>query len=209
MITFCISTYNNLEYLKIAVDSVRKNSYYKDSPFIIHAENCNDGTDEWLEQNAEKYNLECYIDKNKSPIGIGGGMNFCAEKVKTKYIMFLHSDFYVTSNWDKALMDIHNKYPNEKLWVNSHRIEPQMFTNSESRPGTVVVPKETFGAYYNDFNSKLFDKYAEEFTSQNDFEIPKGEGGLLRISFTIFGSFFAILFYLRHLLRPTKSPMMP
>ena len=45
MITFCISTYNNLKYLEIAVKSVRKNSYYKDAPFIIHAENCTDGTD--------------------------------------------------------------------------------------------------------------------------------------------------------------------
>ena len=182
MITFCISTYNNLEYLKIAVDSVRKNSYYKTAPFIIHAENCTDGTDEWLEENSIDYNLEYYIDKNELPIGIGGGMNFCADRVKTEYIMFLHSDFYVTPNWDKALMDTHNKYPNEKLWVNSHRIEPQMFPNSKSRPGTLVVPKETFGAYYNDFNSELFDKYAEQFTSENDFEIPKGEGvsGLIK-----------------------------
>jgi len=135
-----------------------------------------------LEQNAIDYNLEYYIDKNELPIGIGGGMNFCADRVETDYIMFLHSDFYVTPNWDKALMDTHNKYPNEKLWVNSHRIEPQMFPNSQSRPGTVVVPKETFGAYYNDFNSELFDKYAEQFTSENDFEIPKGEGvsGLIK-----------------------------
>ena len=182
MITFCISTYNNLEYLKIAVDSVRKNSYHKDSPFIIHAENCTDGTDEWLGENSERYNLEYYIDKNEQPIGIGGGMNFCADRVKTEYIMFLHSDFYVTPNWDKALMDTHNKYPNEKLWVNSHRVEPQMFPNSQSRPGTVVVDKEIFGAYHNDFNSEFFDKYAEQFTSENDFEIPKGEGvsGLIK-----------------------------
>ena len=182
MITFCISTYNNLEYLKIAVDSVRKNSYYKDSPFIIHAENCTDGTDEWLEQNSKRYNLEYYIDKNELPIGIGGGMNFCADRVKTEYIMFLHSDFYVTPNWDKALMDTHNKYPNEKLWVNSHRLEPQMFPNSQSRPGTVVVPKDVFGAYHYDFNSELFDKYAKQFTEDNDFEIPKGEGvsGLIK-----------------------------
>ena len=182
MITFCISTYNNLEYLKIAVDSVRKNSFYKDAPFIIHAENCTDGTNEWLKENSEKYNLEYYLDKNDNPKGIGGGMNFCADRVETDYIMFLHSDFYVTSNWDKALMDTYNKYPNEKLWVNSHRVEPQMFPNSQSRPGTVVVAKETFGAYHNDFKSVLFDKYAELFTSENDFEIPKGEGvsGLIK-----------------------------
>jgi GT2 family glycosyltransferase len=182
MITFCISTYNNLEYLKIAVDSVRKNSYYKDAPFIIHAENCTDGTNEWLMENAERYNLEYYIDKNDNPKGIGGGMNFCADRVETEYIMFLHSDFYVTPNWDKALIDTHNKYPNEKLWVNSHRVEPEMFPNSKNRPGTVFVPKDVFGAYHYDFNSELFDRYAEEFTSENDFEIPKGEGvsGLIK-----------------------------
>jgi len=182
MITFCISTYNNLEYLKIAIDSVRKNSYYKNSPFIIHAENCNDGTNEWLTENHKRYALQCYLDKNELPIGIGGGMNYCADKVKTEYIMFLHSDFYVTPNWDKSLMDTYNKYPNEKLWVNSHRVEPQMFPDSQSRPGTVVVPKESFGAYHNDFNSELFDKYAKQFTSENNFEIPKGEGvsGLIK-----------------------------
>ena len=176
MVTFCISTYNNLEYLKIAIDSVRKNSYYKDAPFIIHAENCTDGTDEWLKENAERYNLEYYLDKNDNPKGIGGGMNFCTDRVETEYIMFLHSDFYVTPNWDKALMDTHNKYPNEKLWVNSHRVEPQMFPSSQSRPGTVIVPKDVFGAYHYDFNSEAFDSFAKEFTEMNDFEIPKGEG---------------------------------
>lgn len=181
MITFCISTYNNLEYLKIAVNSVRKNSFYKDSPFIIHAENCSDGTDEWLEENHQKYNLEHYIDKNDIPLGIGGGMNFCANRVKTEYIMFLHSDFYVTKNWDKSLLNIFDKYPNEKMWVNSHRIEPNMF-GSPQRPGTVIVPKDAFGAYYNDFNSDHFESWAQEFTESNDFEIPKGEGvsGLIR-----------------------------
>jgi phosphoserine phosphatase SerB len=181
-ITFCISTYNNLEYLKIAVDSVRNNSYYKDSPFIVHAENCSDGTDEWLKEFGSKYSLEYYIDKNDIPLGIGGGMNFCANRVKTEFIMFLHSDFYVTENWDKTLMDVFDKYPNEKMWVNSHRVEPNMFNNPVSRPGTVIVPKDIFGAYHHDFNKEHFENWAQEFITDNDFEIPKGEGvsGLIR-----------------------------
>ena len=181
-ITFCISTYNNIEYLKLAIDSVRCNSYYKKSPFIIHAENCTDGTDEWLETNAKRYNLEYYIDKNKVPLGIGGGMNFCAEKVKTEYIMFLHSDFYVTKDWDKEALKILEFYPDKKLWVSSHRVEPQMFPNSTTRPGTVIVPKDTFGAYWNNFDKLLFDRWAKEFVDTNDFTIPKGEGvsGLIR-----------------------------
>lgn len=182
MITFCISTYNNLDYLKIAIDSVRKNSHFKEAPFIIHAENCSDGTDEWLEKNHLKYNLEYYIDKNDIPLGIGGGMNFCADKVKTEYIMFLHSDFYVTTNWDKSLLDIFKKYPNEKMWVCSHRVEPNMFGNISQRPGTVIVPKDLFGAYHNDFDPSYFEQWAQEFIRLNDFEVPKGEGvsGLIR-----------------------------
>ena len=181
-ITFCISTYNNLEYLKIAIDSVRKNSYFKDAPFIIHAENCTDGTNKWLKENYIQYNLEYYIDKNVIPLGIGGGMNFCADRVKTEFIMFLHSDFYVTKNWDKSLMEIFEKNPNKKMWVNSHRVEPNMFNNPSSRPGTVIVPKEAFGAYHNDFNQEYFEEWAQEFVKQNNFEIPKGEGvsGLIR-----------------------------
>ena len=58
MITHCISTYNNLEYLKLAVKSVRLHSHYKDAPFIIHAENCTDGTDEWLISVGDQYKLE-------------------------------------------------------------------------------------------------------------------------------------------------------
>ena len=47
-ITFCISTFNNLNYLKLAVKSVRKYSYFKDAPFIVYSENSNDGTNEWI-----------------------------------------------------------------------------------------------------------------------------------------------------------------
>jgi GT2 family glycosyltransferase len=176
-LTFCISTYNNLPYLKLAVHSVRKNSYYKDAPFIIHAENCTDGTNEWLFENRDKYNLTLLVEpKNEIVRGIGGGMNICAEHTETEYIMFLHSDFYVTKDWDKALLDIHDKYSNEKLWVNSYRIEPNMF-NSPDRYGTSLIPLDMFGAYYHDFDSVLFENWVEEFKQMNkDIEIPKGEG---------------------------------
>ena len=38
-ITTCISTNNNLEYLKLAVQSVRQNAYFNDMPIIVYAEN--------------------------------------------------------------------------------------------------------------------------------------------------------------------------
>lgn len=175
MITHCISTYKNLPYLKLAVESVRKYSYYKNAPFIIHSDRSNDdGTNEWLLNNSEKYNLTLII-RDLNPSGIGSGMNVCAENVETEYINFLHSDFYVTPNWDLELMKVHQKYPNKKLWVNSFRIEPNMF-GDQDRPGTHFVPKDAFGAYYNDFTPKNMLEYAQQLSELNNFEIPKGEG---------------------------------
>ena len=180
-ITFCISTYNNLNYLKLAVESVRTHSYYKDAPFVIYAENCTDGTNEWLEDN--EYDLEYYIETNEVPKGIGGGMNICAEMVRTEYIMFLHSDFYVSRFWDKMCLDELSKHESTPTWVFSHRVEPDMF-GSPTRPGTLIVPQDAFGAYYDDFNATAAEEWMYEFSLMNNFTIPKAEGvsGLIRKS---------------------------
>jgi len=184
-LTHCISTYNNLPYLKLAVQSVRKNSYFKDAPFIIHAENCTDGTNEWLFENRDKYNLTLLVEPQTIITrGIGGGMNVCADHVETEYINFLHSDFYVTKDWDIELLRIHQTYPEEKLWVNSYRIEPNMF-NSPERPGTLLIGKDAFGCYHDTFLPQAFENWITEFKEMNDyFEIPKGEGvsGLVKKS---------------------------
>jgi GT2 family glycosyltransferase len=183
MITTCITTYNTLPYLKLAIQSVRKYSHFSNMPLIVHAENCTDGTNEWLLENASTYALTLLIEEgNDPPRGIGGGMNLCASKVTTEYINFIHSDFFVTPDWDLNLYRVFEKYPDEKLWVNSHRVEPNMFNNPSSRPGTIVVPKDEFGELHTNFNEEYFVAWAKEFSGLNNFEIPKGEGvsGLVR-----------------------------
>jgi GT2 family glycosyltransferase len=183
-ITFCISTFNNLPYLQLAVESVRKNSFYSTAPFVIYAENCTDGTNTWLLENKERFNLDYYIEFNEVPKGIGGGMNFCANKVQTEFIMFLHSDFYVSQNWDLELLNMHLDNPELKLWASSYRIEPDMF-NSPSRPGTTIIAKNEFGEYYHNFQAEKFELWAEHFKTLNEeYLIPKGEGvsGLIKKS---------------------------
>jgi GT2 family glycosyltransferase len=178
MITTCIGTNNTLPYLKLAVESVRKNHYFKDSPLIVCAENCTDGTNEWLEQNKEVYNITPMIittDANDE-IGIGGGMNLMADIVTTEYINFIHADMYVAPNQDLELLKIFEKYPNEKLVVSSHRVQPRVFKNDTSRPGTVIVDNDDFGELHDNFNKEYFDDWAVEFSRTNEFEIPKGEG---------------------------------
>lgn len=175
MITFTVSTYNNLEYLKWCVKSVRENAYFKDAPFIVHAENCTDGTNEWLNEVKEQYNLEIYIEPKVEPArGIGGGMNFCASKIKTEYVIFLQSDFYVCKNFDLELLNEIQKHPNKTL-VSSWRIQPNVF-NDKERPGTIFTPLNMFGAYHNDFNDKTLLEWVDEFSTLNDIKIRRAEG---------------------------------
>ena len=175
-ITTCISSNNNLEYLKLAVKSVRQNAYYKNMPIIVYAENCTDGTNEWLSNN--EYNLEYYIETNEIEKGIGGGMDFCVNKAQTEFINIIHSDMWVAPNQDLELLKLYDNIDKDtRLVASSFRIQPKIFLNDpDYRPGTVFVPINEFGAYHNDFDSNYFDKWATEFSSNNSINVRKGGG---------------------------------
>ena len=178
-ITTTISTNNNLDYLKLAIKSIRQNAYYKDMPIIVHAENCNDGTYTWLDSNYIKYDLEYYVDTNNDPKGIGGGMDFCVDKVKTEFVNIIHSDMWIAPNQDLELLKLYDDLkPGERLIASSFRIQPKIFTNDpDYRPGTVFVDVEEFGAYAEDFDSASFDEWSKEFSQMNDsLEVRKAGG---------------------------------
>ena len=169
-ITTCISSNNNLEYIKLAIKSVRQNAYYKDMPLIIHAENCNDGTDNWLKENQDKYNLDIYIDHNDNPKGIGGGMDFCVSKTKTEFVNIIHADMWIAPNQDLELLKLYDNIDkNTRLIASSYRIQPKIFPNDPpSRPGCVFHHPDTFGVYHHNFNNSDFDDWAIEFSKLNN-----------------------------------------
>ena len=162
MITSCISTNNNLDYLKLAVASIRKNAYYKNQPIVIYAENCTDGTNEWLERNSIELNLTYRIESNTQEKGIGGGMNICVDMAQTEFVNIIHSDMWIAPNQDLELLKLYDGLDaSTRLIASSFRIQPKIFPNDpDYRPGTVFVPANEFGAYYNDFNHDWFDHLA-------------------------------------------------
>jgi GT2 family glycosyltransferase len=177
-ITTCISTNNNLEYLKLAINSVRQNAYFKSQPIVVYAENCTDGTNEWLTDNANLLNLTYRIENNTIEKGIGGGMNNCVEMAQTEFVNIIHSDMWIAPNQDLELLKLYDNIDsNIRLIASSFRIQPKIFPNDpDYRPGTVFVPVDEFGAYYNDFNTNYFDTWAVEFCNSNDLIVRKAGG---------------------------------
>lgn len=177
-ITTCISTNNNLEYLKLSIKSVRQNAYFKDQPIVVYAENCTDGTDEWLNENANNLNITYLIEKNNIEKGIGGGMNNCVNLVKTEFVNIIHSDMWIAPNQDLELLKLYDNLDSSiRLIASSFRIQPKIFLNDpDYRPGTVFVPVNEFGEYYDNFNHDYFDNWATEFSAHNDVTVRKAGG---------------------------------
>ena len=110
MFSIIIPTFNNLEYLKNCIESIKKNSNYKHE-IIPHVNEGADGTAEYLKENNIMYT---YTDYNS---GICTGMNMAAKKATTDYILYAHDDFYFCPKWDLILENEINKIPDHMFYL--------------------------------------------------------------------------------------------
>lgn len=177
----CISTHNNLNYLKLCVESVRKNFTFNDCEINVYAENCTDGTDEWLQSRAD---INSKIEHNEIDKGVGQGMNTSAEMTNRKFIIFLHSDMYVCKGYDIELM----KHIKPRTIVTSYRIEPDIFNKLKedelykvTDPGLITIQRYLFGEYHSNFKSHNFERWTTKFAQINENLMRKsfGAGGYL------------------------------
>ena len=150
-------------------------------PIFIFAENCTDGTNEWLASAATDLGIEYHIENDgdrENQRGIGGGIDLCVSHVKTEFVNILHSDFWLANNQDIELLKLYDDVkPGERLIASSFRVQPNIFPNDpEYRPGTVFVPFEKFGQHEDNFEQNYFDDWAAEFTQDNDIQIRKAGG---------------------------------
>ena len=96
MFSIIIPTFNNLDYLKLCIKSIRQNSKYTHQ-IIPHVNIGEDGTCDFLRDQ----NIEFTFSKYNS--GICEGMNTASKKSKFKYILYSHDDFYFCPGWDDVL----------------------------------------------------------------------------------------------------------
>ena len=98
MFSVIIPTLNNLDYLKLCIDSLKKNSSFNHE-IIIHVNIGEDGTISYLKENNIKYTYTSYN------AGIPESVNKAAKIAKTKFIVYAHDDFYFLPGWDNAFLN--------------------------------------------------------------------------------------------------------
>jgi glycosyltransferase involved in cell wall biosynthesis len=131
-----IPTFNNLEYLKLCLDSINKNSKFTHE-IIIHINEGADGTLDFLSG--------CKFKTTYSKInsGVCVAFNHAAKLATKKYIILAHDDMYFCPGWDEC-------FDNELQTLN----QKDFFLS-----GTMVQPFESYinldcGKTFNDFNEK-------------------------------------------------------
>jgi len=95
MFSIIIPTFNNLDYLKVCLDSIKKNSKYNHE-IILHINNGSDGSLEYVKNKKYTYTY------TKENVGLCTSVNLAAKKSSTKFIVYAHDDMYFCPGWDVA-----------------------------------------------------------------------------------------------------------
>lgn len=92
MFSILIPTFNNIEYLKLCIESIEKNSQFRNQ-IILHI---NEGTDGTFDFVKDKY--EFTFSENN--IGMPKALNRASKLAKFDYLVISHDDFYFCPGWD-------------------------------------------------------------------------------------------------------------
>lgn len=129
MFSIIIPTFNNIEYLKICINSIRKNSNF-DHQIIIHINEGTDGTLEYVRENNFEYTY------TKENIGMPKALNKASVKAKFNYIVISHDDFYFCPNWDTVFKNEINQIDHNYFYLSGTMInyEAEKYNNKISIP---------------------------------------------------------------------------
>jgi glycosyltransferase involved in cell wall biosynthesis len=133
-----------LDYLKLCIKSIKKNSQYKHE-IIFHINDGSDGSLNYIKDTGYKYTY------SKSNIGLCSAINKAAKLSNNKYILYSHDDMYFCPDWDKVLLNEVKSLNHDNFYLSGTMIEP--FS------GHIIY---NFGTDYNSFKEdELLLKYKD------------------------------------------------
>ena len=112
-----LPSWNNLNYLKICIDSIKKNSKYKHD-INVHLNEGVDGSAEYLDKNGIKFN------HSLENLGLCKGTNSAANLAETDYLIYCHDDMYFLPNWDFFLEEELKKVKNNLYYFSGTMVGP-------------------------------------------------------------------------------------
>ena len=117
MFSILIPTYNNLKYLKLCIDSIKKNSLFNHE-IIVFVNDGSDGTLSFVKNNSIKY-IHSNINR-----GLCVAVNEIAKLANNKYIVYAHDDMYFCPRWDDEFIKEIKKIGHDNFYLSGSMIQP-------------------------------------------------------------------------------------
>jgi GT2 family glycosyltransferase len=141
MFSILIPTYKNFEYLKICINSLKKNSKYNNQ-ILVHINTEHLETENFLIKNKISYT------KSEFNSGMPKSLNTVSKLSTKNFIVISHDDFYYCPDWDEYLMSEIKKCKNSFFLYTGLMIGPNQPLNCN------------FGENFNNFDeTSLLNKY--------------------------------------------------
>jgi glycosyltransferase involved in cell wall biosynthesis len=163
--TFCITSKNNLRYLKHAVKHIKQNCFNNNHEILIFIDADNDGTEEWCLEN----NIKHIKNPTSNLYGIGKAYNLLVQESTTDFVVIYHADMIAGKNFD---LNLYKRWKPKSV-ISATRIEPPLHP---SDPAKIV---ENFGLWpetdvQDGFKENEFNLFVEEKLNQYKDETTKG-----------------------------------
>ena len=110
MFSILIPSYNNLEYLKTCINSLKKNSKF-DHQIIVHINEGTDGSLNYIKENRHEHTY------SKDNIGMPRALNRASKLAKYDYLVISHDDFYYCPGWDTEFVNEINKIKHNNFYL--------------------------------------------------------------------------------------------
>ena len=117
MFSLLIPTFNNINYLKICINSIKKNSRFNHE-VIFHVNEGVDGSLDYINKNNYKYTY------SKINEGVCVAFNKAAELANNKFIVLCHDDMYFCPNWDSVFFDELKKIKSNDFFLSGTMVQP-------------------------------------------------------------------------------------
>ncbi|WP_449371510.1 glycosyltransferase family 2 protein [Thiomonas sp.] len=122
MFSILIPTWNNLPYLKLCIDSIRRHSA-ENHEILVHVNEGSDGTLHWLREQGIRHS------HSGGNIGICLAVNHLAAMASRDWLLYMNDDMVCCPGWDIALIDRIKSFDHDRLFLSSILLEPILTRN--------------------------------------------------------------------------------
>ena len=117
MFSIVIPTWNNLPFLQLVVESIRRHSAHGHE-ILVHVNDGSDGTLAWVRAQGLKHTA------STANIGICYAVNRAAALATQPFLVYMNDDMAVLPGWDTRLLDVAAQLEGRRFMLSSTMIEP-------------------------------------------------------------------------------------